>query len=444
MSSLRDLPAIDELLRAAPALLNEYGREAVVRALRQVVDEARQAVRAGGAVPSEAELLTRAAVLLAGAARPTLRPVINATGVILHTNLGRAPLSAEALAALMEVGSGYSTLEYDLDTGARGKRDHHAERLLTQVTGAEAGMVVNNNAAGVLLALTALARGREAIISRGQLVEIGGSFRVPDVMAQSGAIMVEVGTTNRTRLSDYAAAIAERTACIVRAHASNFRVIGFTETVPLTDLADLAHQHGLILLDDLGSGALLDTAQFGLSHEPMPQESLAAGADLVMFSGDKLLGGPQAGIIVGRADLIETLKRHPLARAIRADKLVLASLSATLTHYVRGEALEKIPVWRMISLSPAAIRARAEAWAAAVPGEVVPAESTVGGGSLPGDTLPTWAFAPHVAQPNAAAARLRAGDPPLIARVADDRLLLDPRTVLPEQDALVIAALKEL
>lgn len=444
MTSLRDLPGIDELLRAAPALVSEHGREAVVRALRQAVDEARQAVRAGAPVPSEAALITSAAALLAQAARPTLRPAINATGVILHTNLGRAPLSAEALAALVAVGEGYSTLEYDLDAGTRGKRDQHAERLLTEVTGAEAGMVVNNNAAGVLLALTALAQGHEAIISRGQLVEIGGSFRVPDVMAQSGAVMVEVGTTNRTRLSDYADAITERTACIVRAHASNFRVIGFTEAVPLTDLAALAHQHGLLLLDDLGSGALLDTAQFGLSHEPMPQESLAAGADLVLFSGDKLLGGPQAGIIIGRADLIQTLKRHPLARAIRADKLALAALVATLTHYARGEALEKIPVWRMISLSPEAIRARAEAWAAAVPGEVVPAESTVGGGSLPGDTLPTWAFAPRVAQPNAAAARLRAADPPVIARVADDRLLLDPRTVLPEEDALVIAALKEL
>jgi L-seryl-tRNA(Ser) seleniumtransferase len=444
MTSLRDLPGIDELLRTAPVLVNEYGREAVVRALRQVVDEVRQAVRAGAPVPPAADLVARAAAWLAQAARPTLRPVINATGVILHTNLGRAPLSAEALSAMMAVGGGYSTLEYDLDAGARGKRDHHAERLLTEITGAEAGMVVNNNAAGVLLALTALAQGREAIISRGQLVEIGGSFRVPDVMAQSGAVMVEVGTTNRTHLSDYAAALNERTACIVRAHASNFRVIGFTETVPLADLVALAHQHGLLLLDDLGSGALLDTAQFGLSHEPMPQESLAVGADLVLFSGDKLLGGPQAGIIVGRADLIETLKRHPLARAIRADKLALAGLVATLTHYARGEALEKIPVWRMISLSPEAIRARAEAWAAAVPGEVVPAESTVGGGSLPGDTLPSWAFAPRVAQPNAAAARLRAGDPPVIARVADDRLLLDPRTVLPEQDSLVVAALKGL
>ncbi len=444
MTSLRNLPSIDALLRASTALVDCYGHVQVTEALRRVVDEARQAALEDAPVPSEAELVARAADALARAARPTLRPVINATGVILHTNLGRAPLSDEALAALAGVGGGYSTLEYELEAGVRDKRDRHIERILTAVTGAEAGMVVNNNAAGVLLALTALAQGRAAIISRGQLVEIGGSFRVPDVMAQSGAIMVEVGTTNRTRLRDYATAIDEQAVCIVRAHASNFKVVGFTETVPLADLAALAHQHGLILLDDIGSGALLDTAAFGLSHEPTAQESLAAGADLVMFSGDKLLGGPQAGIIIGRADLIETLKRHPLARAIRADKLALAALGATLEHYWRGEALEKVPIWRMISMTLDAIRVRAEAWAAQVGGDVVAAESTVGGGSLPGDTLPTWALAPHVTQPNVAAARLRAGDPPVIARVSDDRLLLDPRTVLPEQDSLVVAALKEL
>ncbi|MEB2288479.1 MAG: L-seryl-tRNA(Sec) selenium transferase [Anaerolineae bacterium] len=443
MTSLRDLPSIDALLRASTALVDRYGHAQTTEALRRAVEEAREAALQGAPVPPEAELVARAAEALARAARPTLRPVINATGVILHTNLGRAPLSDEALAALAGIGGGYSTLEYDLEPGARGKRDRHIERILTAVTGAEAGLVVNNNAGGVLLALTALAGGRAAIISRGQLVEIGGAFRVPDVMAQSGAIMVEVGTTNRTHLRDYAAAIDERAACIVRAHASNFRVVGFTESVPLADLAALAHERGLLLLDDIGSGALLDTAQFGLSHEPTAQESLAAGADLVMFSGDKLLGGPQAGIIIGRADLIEALKRHPLARAIRADKLALAALAATLEHYRRGEALEKVPVWRMISMRPDAIRARAEAWAAQVSGEVVPAESTVGGGSLPGDTLPTWAFAPRVTRPNVTAARLRAGDPPIIARVSGDRLLLDPRTVLPEQDALVIAALKE-
>jgi len=444
MTSLSDLPSIDALLRASAGLQAQYGHAQTVRALREAVETARQAALSGSPIPDAASLVGRAAAMLARDAQPTLRPVINATGVIVHTNLGRAPLSAEALDAIRAVGGGYSTLEYDLEPGQRGKRDRHIERILRDVTGAEAGMVVNNNASGVLLALTALAAGREAIISRGQLVEIGGAFRVPDVMQQSGARMVEIGTTNRTHLGDYAAAITADSAAIVRAHASNFKVIGFTESVPLAELAALAHERGLWLLDDIGSGTLIDTTPFGLAPEPRVQDSLAAGADLVMFSGDKLLGGPQAGIIVGRADLIDRLKRHPLARAIRADKLCLAGLSATLEHYRRGEALERVPVWRMIGASPDAIRARAERWAAAVGGDVIPSESTVGGGSLPGETLPTWALSPRVDAPNAAAARLRAHDPPVIARVAQDRLLLDPRTVLPEQDADLLAALKEL
>ncbi|MBN2305282.1 MAG: L-seryl-tRNA(Sec) selenium transferase, partial [Anaerolineae bacterium] len=323
-------------------------------------------------------------------------------------------------------------------------RDTHIARILADVTGAEAGMVVNNNASGVLLALAALTHNREVIISRGQLIEIGGSFRIPDVMRQSGAIMVEVGTTNRTHYRDYENAITDHTAAIMRAHASNYRVIGFTESVPLHNLAELVRERDLLLLDDIGSGALIDPAEFGLSHEPTVQASLADGADLVLFSGDKLLGGPQAGIIIGRADLIEILKRHPLARAIRSDKLCLAGLAATLEHYRRGEALEKIPVWQMISASPDAIRARAELWAAAVGGDVISAESTVGGGSLPGETLPTWALTPRVDQPNDAAARLRQHYPPVIARVAQDRLLLDPRTVLPDQDESLLDALKTL
>ncbi len=448
MNSLRNLPSIDVLLRASGDLEARYGHDQTVRALRHVVDEARRMVLdqslSDAAAPDQAALIAQAAGWLARETRPTLRPVINATGVIIHTNLGRAPLSDAALAAMHAVGAGYSTLEYDLEPGARGKRDRHIERLLADVTGAEAGMVVNNNASAVLLALTALAQGREAIISRSQLIEIGGAFRVPDVMAQSGALMVEVGTTNRTHLHDYAAAITADTAVIVRAHASNFRVIGFTEDVPLAELVDLAHERGLIVLDDIGSGALIDTTMFGLSAEPMAQQRLAAGADLVMFSGDKLLGGPQAGILIGRTDLIDKLKRHPLARAVRADKLCLAGLSATLEHYRRGEALEQVPVWRMISMSPDVIRARAAAWAAVVGGDVVSSESTVGGGSLPGDTLPTWALAPRIDHPNAAAAQLRRCDPPVIARVTQDRLLLDPRTVLPGQDASLLAALKEL
>lgn len=444
MTSFRDLPSIDVLLRAGDHLIARYGHARTVEALRQAVEAARQALIAGNPLPDQDALIAQAEAQLSQASRPTLRRVINATGVIIHTNLGRAPLSDEAIAAMQAVAGGYSTLEYDLDAGARGLRHLHSERLLREVTGAPASMVVNNNAAGVLLALSALAEGREAIISRGEQVEIGGAFRIPDVMRQSGARMVEVGTTNRTHLSDYAGAITPETVVIVRAHTSNFRVVGFTQTVPLDELAALARERDLLLIHDLGSGALLDTAAFGLAHEPQVQESLSAGADLVLFSGDKLLGGPQGGIIVGRADLIERLGHHPLARAVRPGKLALAALDATLEHYRRGEALARVPVWRMISLPLDAIRARAEHWAGDVPGEVVQAESTVGGGSLPGETLPTWAFSPRVGQPNDAAARLRQCDPPVIARVADDRLLLDPRTVLPEQDAALLNALKEL
>ncbi len=443
MTSLRKLPSISALLERSAELEAQYGHAPTVQALRDAVERARQAAQSGAPLPAAETLIEQAAEALTRQFRPTLRPVINATGVIIHTNLGRAPLSEAALAAVQAM-SRYSTLEYDLEAGGRGKRDRHIERLLAEVTGAEAAMVVNNNASGVLLALTALARGREAVISRGQLVEIGGSFRVPDVMAQSGARMVGVGTTNRTHLRDYANAINEQSAVIVRAHASNYRVVGFTKSVPLAELVELAHVHGLHVLDDLGSGALLDTSQFGLAKEPMPQESLAAGADVVLFSGDKLLGGPQAGLVIGRAELIARLKQHPLARAIRVDKMTLAALYATLDHYRKGEALEKVPVWRMISMGADEVRARAEAWAQAVGGDVLPTRSTVGGGSLPGETLPSWALSPHVAQPNAAAAQLRANDPPIIARVAEDRLLLDPRTVFPDQDRFILAALKEL
>lgn len=443
-SNLRHLPSIDALLRDCSDLQAQYGHAQCVRALRHVVEAARLAVQNGELAPPSSALIAQAVAQLARESVPTLRPVINASGVIIHTNLGRAPLSAEALAALHDIGGSYSTLEYDLEPGTRGKRDRHIERLLCDVTGAEAAMVVNNNASAVLLALTALAHQREAIISRGQLVEIGGAFRVPDVMAQSGAIMVEVGTTNRTHPHDFASAIKDNTAALVRAHASNFKVIGFTEETPLSEMAAIAHARDVLLLDDLGSGTLIDTAPFGLGHEPMVQESLAAGADLVMFSGDKLLGGPQAGLIVGRTSLIATLKRHPLARAIRADKLCLGAMYATLEHYRRGEALTRIPVWRMISAETETLRARAETWAKTIPGDIVASESTVGGGSLPGETLPTWAFAPHVDQPNAAAARLRQHTPPVIARVANDRLLLDPRTVFPEQDQHILAALHTL
>jgi L-seryl-tRNA(Ser) seleniumtransferase len=348
---------------------------------------------------------------------------------------------------MVEAGEGYSNLEYDLVEGERGSRFTHLENLLSSVTGAEAGMAVNNNAAAVLLCLTALAKGKEVIVSRGQAVEIGGGFRIPDVMRQSGARLVEVGTTNRTYLSDYEAALGPKTGLLLRVHTSNFRVVGFTQSTSLEDLVALSRQHDISVLDDLGSGALLDTAAYGLAHEPMVQESVVAGANLVCFSGDKLLGGPQAGIIVGRRDLIERLRRHPLARALRLDKATIAGLAATLQHYRRGEASQTVPVWRMISASLDELGAHARAWASAltamgIPASVVEARSAVGGGSLPEETLATCCLALRHARPNALAARLRQPSAeeavPVVARVERDAVLFDPRTVLPEQgDALL-------
>ncbi len=443
--TLRQLPSVDRLLNAADDLLLAYGREAVRDALRVALDAARQWIRQGGSAPGIEELVSAASSLLRVRQTPSLRPVINATGVILHTNLGRAPLAESAQQAMLSVATGYSTLEYDLEEGTRGKRDRHAEALITAITSAEAALVVNNNAAAVLLILTALAQGRDVIISRGQLVEIGGGFRVPDVMAQSGARLVEVGTTNRTRPEDYEQALegggTANPALILRAHASNFKQIGFTEQPELRELAKLAHGRGIYAVEDLGSGALLDTSQYGLEHEPTVQETLRAGFDLVAFSGDKLLGGPQSGIIAGKAALVDRLKRHPLARAVRIDKLCLAALVATLEHYRRGDAVANIPVWQMIALSADAIRARAESWAMQIGGDVVPTESTVGGGSLPGETLPSFALALAARHPDDLAAQLRRQPYPVIARIAQERLLLDPRTVLPDQDRALLQSL---
>lgn len=443
--ALRRLPAVDALLgeEAARALCAQYGREATVAALRDSLQQARVGLRAGdGRDPTRESLLERAAAQLAQRFRPGLRPVINASGVILHTNLGRAPLAPAAIEAMAQVGGRYSTLEYDLERGARGSRLKHCEGVLCELTGAEAALVVNNNAAALVLLLATLAQGREVIISRGQLIEIGGGFRVPEVMASAGARLVEVGATNRTRLADYENAIGPDTALLMRAHASNFRMSGFTEEVPLAELAQLAHARELLLVDDLGSGALLETEQFGLLHEPTVMESLAAGADLVAFSGDKLAGGPQAGIIVGRWEPLAALKRHPLARALRADKLCLAGLSATLDLWLRGQALTQVPIWRMIAREAEELRAVAGGWAQRLGGEVLAGESAVGGGSLPGATLPTWLLALEVEQPDEFLADLRAAEPPVIARIADSRVLLDPRTVLPDEEGALLAALE--
>jgi len=361
---LRKLPSVDRLLQegAVQALAEEYGHDLTVEAIRQALDLARQTIMAGQDRPSTDELVEMTRANLEARLRPTLRPVINATGVIIHTNLGRAPLSAEARAAMELAARGYTNLEYDLEAGRRGSRYVHAEDLLCRLTGAEAALVVNNNAGAVLLTLTTLAWGKEVIVSRGHLVEIGGGFRMPAVMRQSGARLVEVGTTNRTYIQDYEEAITEETALLMSVHRSNFRLTGFVHEPTLGELVELGEEKGLMVVDDLGSGALLDTSVYGLAHEPTLQESVAQGVALVSASGDKLLGGTQAGLIVGRGDLIARLKRHPLTRALRVDKTTIAGLQATLLHYLKGEAEEKVPIWRMIAMPIEAIEQRAMAW----------------------------------------------------------------------------------
>jgi L-seryl-tRNA(Ser) seleniumtransferase len=453
-NQLQLLPSIDELLQTAVGLqlIALYSRSLTLRALRASLAQARLDIREGASCPSSKELLAHAEQTLALEQRPHLQPIINATGVIINTNLGRAPLSQQALAAVQQVAGGYSNLEYELEEGTRGSRHTHVTALLRELTGAEAALVTNNNAAAVLLALSALAMGREVVISRGQLVEIGGGFRIPDVMRQSGCSLVEVGTTNRTRIGDYEAALSERSALLLTVHPSNFLITGFTESTPVHALATLAQQHHVLVMDDLGSGCLLASEQYGLGHEPMPQESIAAGADVVCFSGDKLLGGPQAGILVGKAAVLERIARHPLMRAVRIDKMTLAALEATLRHYQRDEAETTIPIWRMIAQRPEKLASRATRWANKLQAQGIAArvqrgESTIGGGSLPGETLPTSLLALDTAQTPLPlvelARRLRMCSTPIIARIQHDTLLLDPRTVLEEQDKAVVLGLVE-
>ena len=443
----RSLPSVERLLAdelIAP-LAARHGHDAVVAIARTVLDEYRGEVERTGSAPAQppAEVVVERAQAL----RRSLRRAINATGIVIHTNLGRAPLSEATIEAMAEAGRGYSNLEFDLESGERGSRHTHLDGLLRRITGAEAAIAVNNNASALLLALSALAQGGEVIISRGQMVEIGGGFRIPDVMRQSGATLVEVGTTNRTYTRDYAEAITERTVALLRVHSSNFRVVGFTESAPLIELGSLARERGLLLLDDIGSGALLDTRPYGMIEEPMVQDSVAAGADVVLFSGDKLVGGPQAGIAAGKSDPIETMQRHPLARAMRMDKSSIAGLAATLEHYARGEATESVPVWRMISAPLDKLRRRAGKWARAAGegAEVVAGRSMVGGGSLPGEGQESALCSIATDRgPTALAAALRAGDPPIVARIEHDRVLLDPRTVDPSEDRAVEAALRAL
>ena len=445
-SRFRDLPSVNDVLDngRVRSLVREYSHDAVLGLVRSEIERARDAIRNGDS-PSSPDMLVesverRAATLW----RSLPTSVINATGVILHTNLGRAPLSDDALEALRASSAGYGDLELDLETGRRGSRQGRVAELICQLTGAEAALVVNNNASAVLLGLAAVAQGKEVIVSRGEAVEIGGGFRIPDVLRQSGATLVEVGTTNKTYVRDYEAAITENTGAILSVHASNFRVVGFTHTPSLQELVELGARFGVPVLHDLGSGCLLDTTQFGLAHEPMPQESIAAGASLAFFSGDKLLGGPQAGIVGGKSDLMSVVSRHPLARAVRIDKGSLAALNATLLHYLKDEAMSKIPIWDMISQSQESLADRAEAWQSTVGGvtSVVPGESTVGGGSLPGETLPTSLLSIDpttvTGGASAVAANLRLSTPPIIGRIDDDRVLLDPRTVPPHLDDALI------
>jgi len=445
-TELRSLPKVDALLEAerARTLVAEHGRGQVLDAIRGALEQARARIQAGESCPTASVLLESAAAQLTQEARPSLRPVINATGVVLHTNLGRAPLSRAAIEALSQVARGYSNLEFDLDAGERGSRYAHCGELLARLTGAEAGLVVNNNAAAVMLLLAAFGRGREVVVSRGQLVEIGGGFRVPDVMRESGAQLVEVGTTNRTYVRDYEAAVGPNTAAFMLLHRSNFQMTGFVHDAEPAELAALARQKQVLLIDDLGSGTLLDTALFGLAHEPKVQERVAAGAHLVCFSGDKLLGGPQAGFIVGEKRLIERLEKFPMLRALRVDKATLAGIEATLRHYLRGDAAREIPIWRSIAAQLPDLDARAQAWRQKLPSgraEVIDAQSMVGGGSLPGLSLPTRALAVSVPEPQALARKLRLGEPALVARVEHDAVLLDPRTVQPDEDAQVISGL---
>jgi L-seryl-tRNA(Ser) seleniumtransferase len=465
----RKIPKADRLLAAAEGagFVARLGHAAVMEAVRAALEALRARVLQGEPCARAAEVEAALLARLAGEAKGSLRRVVNATGVVVHTNLGRAPLSDAALAAMREVGAGYSNLEYDLEAGERGDRYGHAAAALCRLTGAEAAVVVNNNAAALLVALAALCEGAppfalseaercrratpagipEVIISRGQLVEIGGGFRIPDVLRRSGAALVEVGTTNRTYARDYEEALTERTRMLLTVHRSNFRLTGFVHDAALEELVAIGRRHGMWVVDDLGSGTLLDTARYGLGVEPTVQERVRSGADLVCFSGDKLLGGPQAGILVGRREAIAVVKRHPLMRALRVDKVTLAGLAATLAHYERGEALRTVPVWQAIAQPLEALEERARAWLWAL-GEagraasVKESASAVGGGSLPGVALPTRVLAIPAEDPDGLAARLRRGDPAVVARIEDGAVVLDPRTVRPEEDEALVAALR--
>jgi len=450
---LRKLPSTQRLLSDGKIeqLALVYPRSLVADSVRRELDRIRSAVSTGAPCPPFEEIVESVCADINSLVKASLRPVINASGVILQTNLGRAPLSYDAITAMDAIARGYSNVEFDLKTGARGSRNVHVEQLLRLLTGAEAALVVNNNASAILLVLSALCKKRETIVSRSQSVEIGDGFRIPDIMRQSGTKLVEVGTTNCTYLRDYEGAITDRTAGLMHVHPSNFKITGFTASVKLADLAKMAQKYSLPVFNDMGSGCFLDTAQFGLGLEETVAQSVAAGVALTLFSGDKLLGGPQAGIIVGQKLHVDRLRKYPLTRAIRIDKIRLAGLIATLIHYLKGEAVSKIPIWRMIAVPLEDIESRAESWSHELGrfARIVDGQTMVGGGSLPGSTLPTKLLAVGNAGKNRAeniarefAEQLRRCNVPVIGRIAGDTLLLDPRTVLPEEDDAVIEALR--
>ncbi len=448
-NGLRALPSVAALL-ADPAIraATSLSPAGLTELLQGIVGEERAALL-GGRPSTRAEIRERVLAEVTRFERPRLLPVINATGVIIHTNLGRAPVSAETAAALASAAMGSVALEIDAETNQRGGRMREVSDLMRVLTGAEATLVVNNNAAAILLVLSAVAAGRSVILSRGEAVEIGGGFRIPDVLRQSGATLVEVGTTNRTYARDYAAAVDVGTAALLKVHPSNFKVMGFTHAATVEELAEIATTHGVPVIDDQGSGALLSTTPFGLRSEPTIGDSIRSGAAIVTASGDKLLGGPQAGLILGKRDLVERIAAHPLARAVRADKSCLAGIAQTLRHYADGTAVQRVPVWRMIAATPQEVRDRAERLCGQLSqrSRVLPVDSTVGGGALPGETLPSSALALETSQldgdsADALARRLRTGRTPVFGRIDGDRVLLDLRTVLPEDDEALLAAVE--
>ena len=450
MNDFKNIPSIDRVLNepSIKTLLTSYARDSVVKLVQQHLQSIRHDINAGKQAPSFKKIIQDIQIFISEKWIIQPAPLVNASGVILHTNLGRAPLSDQAIYALSTSAGVYTDLEYDPITSQRSDRQRHVKALIKQLTGSESALVVNNNAAAALLCLTALAKGKEVIISKGESVEIGGNFRIPELLEQSGAHLIEVGTTNRTYISDYQNAITDNTGAILIVHTSNFQKIGFTHNPSVHELVNLGNNYNVPVLNDLGSGSFIDTAQFGLGSEPTVQKSISDGADLTFFSGDKLLGGPQSGIILGKKIFIDQLSEHPITRALRIDKLNLTALHSTLLHYLSNEPLTKIPIWNMISADLTGIKERINTWLREthIEGKVIKSHSTVGGGSLPGEVLDTYALA--IKPINSSASKisysLRTYETPIISRIEADRVILDARTVLPAQDHIVIEALKNI